>query len=193
MGSANELIITEELIKKIKANDQKVLLEFYEFSFSNLMQSVVRYKSNRSDQILLVNNAFMKIISNIHKFQIGSNYKAWSKKIIQNEIIDDFRKNQRHARLDFTESIEKDVDSTVSVNFDLEIEETRVLVLLNQLPPATRLVFNLLALEDMKPREICSELKLSPETVKWHLSEARKKLKLALEKEQYYYHERERK
>ena len=73
--------ITENVIKQIKAYDQKVLLELYHYSFNVLMQVVSRYKNNRSDQMTLVNNTFMKIINNIHTFQLGTNYQAWVKKI----------------------------------------------------------------------------------------------------------------
>jgi RNA polymerase sigma-70 factor (ECF subfamily) len=42
------------------------------------------------------------------------------------------------------------------------------------------MVFSLFALEDMKSKEISTQLNISSETVKWHLSEARKKLKSEL-------------
>ena len=48
---------------------------------------------------------------------------------------------------------------------------------LNVLPPATKLVFNLYAIEGYKAKEIVEELNISYETVKWHIKQARKKLK----------------
>ena len=172
--------ITENVIKQIKAYDQKVLLELYHYSFNVLMQVVSRYKNNRSDQMTLVNNTFMKIINNIHHFELGTNYQAWVKKIIRNEIIDDYRKNKKNNPLIFTDNFINEGISVDEINLDQEIEEQKLLQLLQLLPPATRLVFTLYALDEMKPREICEQLKLSSETVKWHLSEARKKLKAQL-------------
>ncbi len=172
--------ITENVIKQIKAYDQKVLLELYHYSFNVLMQVVSRYKNNRSDQMTLVNNTFMKIINNIHTFQLGTNYQAWVKKIIRNEIIDDYRKNKKNNPLIFTDNFINEGISVDEINLDQEIEEQKLLHLLQLLPPATRLVFTLYALDEMKPRVICEQLKLSSETVKWHLSEARKKLKAQL-------------
>ena len=52
--------------------------------------------------------------------------------------------------------------------------------ILNVLPPATKLVFNLYAIEGYKTKEIVDELNISYETVKWHIKQARKKLKIVL-------------
>lgn len=177
---ANDLQITEHVIERIKAYDQKVLLDLYQYTFRNLMQAAVRYKSNRSDQMTVVNNAFMKIITKIDSFKTDSNFNAWSRKIVQNEIIDDFRKSQKHNHISYTDSFKHEGEYHDIVNLDQDYEEEKMLQLLQKLTPATRLVFNLFAIDEMKPKEICMQLKLSSETVKWHLSEARKKLKAEL-------------
>jgi RNA polymerase sigma factor (sigma-70 family) len=177
---ANDLQITEHVIKKIKAYDQKVLLDLYQFTFSNLMRVAVRYKTNRSDQMTLVNNTFMKIITKIDSFKIGTNYEAWSRKIIQNEIIDDFRKSHRNNHVLYTNNYLNEGESYDNYDLDEKYEEQKILNLLQELPPATRMVFSLFALDDMKSKEISAHLNISSETVKWHLREARKKLKSEL-------------
>ncbi len=144
------------------------------------MRVAVRYKTNRSDQMTLVNNAFMKIISKIDSFKIGTNYEAWTRKIIQNEIIDDFRKSHRNNHIVYTNSFINEGESHDDFDLDEKYEEQKILNLLQRLPPATRMVFSLFALEDMKSKEISTQLNISSETVKWHLSEARKKLKSEL-------------
>ncbi len=177
---ANDLQITEHVVERIKAYDQKVLLDLYQYTFRNLMQAAVRYKTNKSDQMTIVNNAFMKIITKIDSFKTDSNFNAWSRKIVQNEIIDDFRKNQKYNHISYTDSSKIEKESHDIFNLDQDYEEEKMLQLLQKLPPATRLVFNLFAIDEMKPKEICKQLKISSETVKWHLSEARKKLKAEL-------------
>ena len=66
------------------------------------------------------------------------------------------------------------------VNASFEKEEFENLLL--QLPEMTRYVFNLFAIEGYSHAEIASSLQISDGTSKWHVSEARKILKLALEK-----------
>lgn len=53
--------------------------------------------------------------------------------------------------------------------------------LLDQLPPATKKVFSLYAIEGYKHQEISDMLQISTGTSKWHLANARNKLKSLLE------------
>ncbi|MNY63341.1 RNA polymerase sigma factor [compost metagenome] len=53
--------------------------------------------------------------------------------------------------------------------------------LLDTLPPATKMVFNLYAIDGYSSKEIMEEFQISYETVKWHIKEARKRLKAQLD------------
>jgi RNA polymerase sigma-70 factor (ECF subfamily) len=64
------------------------------------------------------------------------------------------------------------------------LEDQDIYKLLNALTPATRVVCSLFYLEGFSIKDIAEKLELSAGTVKWHLSETRKKLKPVLEK--YY-------
>ena len=68
-------------------------------------------------------------------------------------------------------------DSVVDPDVYESIDNESALQMLNVLPPATKLVFNLYAIEGYKSKEIVEELNISYETVKWHIKQARKKLK----------------
>ena len=57
--------ITEGIIKEVESGNRKVVLDLYHYSFNVLMSSAVRYKNNKEDQMEIVNNAFMKIVTNI--------------------------------------------------------------------------------------------------------------------------------
>jgi len=146
------------------------------------MSNAVRYKSNREDQMAIVNSAFMKIISSIDQFKAGSNYFSWAKRIVSNTIIDDFRKNKKYLEL-----FKVDADETSDFNtgdFSPEVyknmEAEEVQQILDQLPPATKITFNLFAIDGYSYKEIAEELNVGYETVKWHVKEARKRLKLIL-------------
>ena len=68
-------------------------------------------------------------------------------------------------------------ESVVDPDVYESIDNESALQMLNVLPPATKLVFNLYAIEGYKSKEIVEELNISYETVKWHIKQARKKLK----------------
>ena len=141
------------------------------------MSSAVRYKNHKEDQMEIVNNAFMKIVTNIHSYKPGTAYFSWIKTIVQREIIDDFRRNKRYKELFKMSDSDNTEDSVVVPEVYESIDNEAAVEMLNVLPPATKLVFNLYAIEGYKPKEIMEELNISYETVKWHIKQARKKLK----------------
>lgn len=167
-------------IYAIKKGDRKVILDLYRYTFQVLMGNAVRYSNDQEKQMEIVNNAFMKIVANIDRFQLGTAYFSWAKQIVKREIIDDFRKNKRYKEL-FSYNDDYKNDSLISepeIDTTFQVEELQLL--LDQLPPATKLVFNLYAIDGYSSKEIMDELQISYETVKWHIKEARKRLKNAL-------------
>lgn len=172
--------ITAEIIVLIRKGDRRTTLELYQHTFNVLMGNAVRYKRNQEEQMEIVNNAFMKIITNIDRFEPGTAYFSWAKRIVQREIIDDFRKNKRYREL-FNQDAElsrHEIEQYSQIDDNIEAEELKKM--LNILAPATRLVFNLYAIDGYSAKEITEELEISYETVKWHIKEARKKLRAEL-------------
>lgn len=168
--------VTQEVIREIAAGDRKVILKLYHYSFNVLMGTAVRYKDHKEDQMEIVNNAFMKIVTKIESYTPGTAYFSWVKTIVQREIIDDFRKNKRYKAL-FKMSGETIYEGSVEPEVYNHIDNDELMKTLDVLPPATKLVFNLYGIEGFSSKEIMKELDISYETVKWHIKEARKRLK----------------
>lgn len=168
--------VTQEVIREIAAGDRKVILKLYHYSFNVLMGTAVRYKDHKEEQMEIVNNAFMKIVTKIESYTPGTAYFSWVKTIVQREIIDDFRKNKRYKAL-FKMSGETIYEGSVEPEVYNHIDNDELMKTLDVLPPATKLVFNLYGIEGYSSKEIMKELDISYETVKWHIKEARKRLK----------------
>ena len=168
--------VTQEVIREIAAGDRKVILKLYHYSFNALMGTAVRYKDHKEEQMEIVNNAFMKIVTKIESYTPGTAYFSWVKTIVQREIIDDFRKNKRYKAL-FKMSGETIYEGSVEPEVYNHIDNDELMKTLDVLPPATKLVFNLYGIEGYSSKEIMKELDISYETVKWHIKEARKRLK----------------
>jgi RNA polymerase sigma-70 factor (ECF subfamily) len=146
------------------------------------MSQVVRYRGNEEDRMSLLNNVFIKIIDKIENYKLGTSYKSWISQIMRNEIIDDYRKNKkRNETIEFKEELEE--ESTTS-SIETKIEEEELEYYLNMLPPAGKMVFNLYVIEGYSSKEICEKLEIGQETFKWHLKEARKKLRLNFKKKE---------
>lgn len=173
--------LNTDTISSVKKGDRKVILDLYHHTFQVLMGNAVRYTNDKENQMQIVNNAFMKIISGIDQFQIGTAYFSWAKQIVKREIIDDFRKNKQYKELfQYNDNYQNNALSR-EPEIDLTFEAEELQQMLNTLPPATKMVFNLYAIDGYSSKEIMEEFQISYETVKWHIKEARKKLKVQIE------------
>lgn len=171
------MIIDSEIVKQIQEHDRKVILALYQHTFNVLMGSAVRYKNNREDQMDIVNTAFMKIVTSIHHYKLGTAYFSWAKQIVSNTIIDDFRKNKNYKSLFDIDTEVFNYEEGDYSDIDEQIEVEAIQAMLNTLPPATKMVFNLYAIEGYSTKEISRDLDIGYETVKWHIKEARKRLR----------------
>lgn len=142
------------------------------------MNVCLRYKNNEDDAAFLANEGFIKILSNIGKIDASKSIISWMKRIMVNTAIDDFRKNKKYAgTLSMTNHEFEEVHS-LSEEANLEFESAEFFQsLLNQLPRATNNVFNLYAIDGYSHKEISVLLEISAETSKWHVKQARKRLK----------------
>jgi RNA polymerase sigma-70 factor (ECF subfamily) len=139
------------------------------------MSQVARYKINQEDRVLILNNIFIKIIDHIEKYKLDTSFQAWIRQIARNEIIDDFRRNK--TRKETIELKEEITEEATFSDIDEQIEAEQLEFFLNQLPPASKMVFNLYVIDGWTSKEVCERLDIGYETFKWHLKESRKKLR----------------
>ena len=174
------LKLTNDDIQRIRQQDARYLEVLYNDVFPLLMAIAVRYKNNREEQLTAVHNAFLKMIRSIDQFKTEGSFNAWMTRILRNELIDEFRRTQKKSAIQFTE-LNIDV---ADASFELQqLEQAPSIVLLqflNELPPASKVVFNLYAMDDYTIKQISEALDISVETVKWHLKTARKQLRVRI-------------
>lgn len=174
------LKLTNDDIQRIRQQDARYLEVLYNDVFPLLMAIAVRYKNNREEQLTAVHNAFLKMIRSIDQFKTEGSFNAWMTRILRNELIDEFRRTQKKSAIQYTE-LNIDV---ADASFELQqLEQAPSIVLLqflNELPPASKVVFNLYAMDDYTIKQISEALDISVETVKWHLKTARKQLRVRI-------------
>ena len=174
------LKLTNDDIQRIRQQDARYLEVLYNDVFPLLMAIAVRYKNNREEQLTAIHNAFLKMIRSIDQFKTEGSFNAWMTRILRNELIDEFRRTQKKSAIQFTEL---NIDMA-DASFELQqLEQAPSIVLLqflNELPPASKVVFNLYAMDDYTIKQISEALDISVETVKWHLKTARKQLRVRI-------------
>jgi RNA polymerase sigma-70 factor (ECF subfamily) len=174
----------EKLIKSVIKKKRKAQLEFYRRYFGLLMSVAYKYYNNEEDAAAIVNTAFLKIFDNLDKYNFSSPIEAWMRRITINHIIDEFRKNKKYSET-FVDTKEESYSSESNLNeIETDIEDEVVASILEQLPNATKNVFCLYAIDGFSHKEITELLNISYETSKWHVKEARKRLRELLTKHQ---------
>lgn len=168
-----------KIIQGCIKNDRHAQELLYKRFYSAMASICLRYTRNQEDAIEALHNGFLKVYKNIHLYNLHkASLYTWIRGIIINAAIDFLRRKEKFtwkAGSDQTEEIAIDAE----VIQRLSVQE--LLQLIQQLPAATKAVFNLYVVEGYNHREIGELLNISEGTSKWHLSDARKRLQQLLQ------------
>jgi RNA polymerase sigma-70 factor (ECF subfamily) len=151
------------------------------------MSICIRYCKDKHEAGSRLNLSFLKVLQNLDQFDHSGSFKAWISKITLRSIIDEFRSNQKHYQQHvYYGQPAQDIDwpdEEVSYNYSgEEIDIDHIMSVINRLSPMDKQVFNLFAIDGYGHKEIATMLNISEGTSKWHVHEARKKVREALVK-----------
>ena len=146
-----------------------------------------RYTNNQDDAVEILNDGFLKVFKEIHRYQpayadvVGS-FMGWLRKIMVYTAIDHFRRNQKHR---FTAELDNGIIQIASGGEDAldKISYDEIIRSIQKVTPGYRTVFNLFVIEGFSHEEIAEKLGISVGTSKSNLSKARKQLQKILLKE----------
>lgn len=125
----------------------------------------------------ILQNSFVDVYTNLHKFNYQATPGAWIKRIVINNCINHLKKR----RINFEEmSNVADVvdDSKQSEGYDLDVNKIKSAM--NLLSDGYRTVFSLYALEGYDHAEIAGVLDISESTSKSQYHRAKQKIKTML-------------
>lgn len=169
----------QALIDGCVRNDRRSQEALYRRYFSVMMGMCMRYAKNREVAMEIVNIGFLRIFKKIHTYAFKGSFEGWMKRLVFHCLSDYYKKESRQVQF-----LELPVNEKSESNQALEsLYFDDILQLVDQLKGASREVFWLFAVEGFTHKEIGEKLGISPGTSKWHVSEARKKLKLLLEQQ----------
>lgn len=140
----------------------------------------LRYSKNREEAEEVLQEGFMKVFEFIHQYKFAGSFEGWMRKIMVNCALQKFRtKGSLRPVIDIDENA---ADHAANEDILGRIGTKELLNMVQQLPPAYRMVFNLSVFEGMKHREIAELLNISEGTSKSNLSDARAILQKAVNK-----------
>ncbi|WP_158991870.1 RNA polymerase sigma factor [Mucilaginibacter sp. L196] len=168
-----------QLVNGCIGNERSAQESLYRHFYAQMLRICYRYLKTNDLAQEAVNEGFLKIFQNIktydaHKGDLG----AWICTIIIRTAIDYNRKEFKFFTEDFDDQDTDDFFLEPSVLSKLYAED--LLKTIQQLPDATRVIFNLSVIDGYSHKEISTQLNITEGTSRWHLAEGKKKLRALL-------------
>lgn len=154
-------------------NNRQAQEAFYKLHYEPLMRVTMLYFTGNNECLEVLNTAFFKIFRNLHQWRNDGPLEAWMRRIVVNTCMNQLTAKRQPVFTPINELAEQYMDHPAPA---LKMEYEELLRMARSLPPATRAVFLLYAVEGYQHREIAAALNISENTSKWHFSDARKKL-----------------
>lgn len=165
--------IIDGCIEQDRHSQELLYKKLYGFA----MKICLRYTENRYEAADVLNEGFFKAFTNMEKYDKNWPFKTWLSKIMHNASIDYYRTNFKWSQLVGIEKSDTKI-SEAAVEHKLDYED--LLSLIQRLPPAYRLVFNLYAVDGYSHEEIAEMTGITASTSRSNLYKARVKLQQML-------------
>ena len=143
----------------------------YQLFAPKMFAVCLRYSRNREEAEEILQEGFIQVFKSLKNFRHEGSFEGWIRKIMVYCAIRHFRsKPKMHPVV----SIEK-AEIKESGNEDImgQLNKKELLKMVQALPPAYRMVFNLYVFEGMKHREIAELLQISEGTSKSNFFDAK--------------------
>jgi RNA polymerase sigma-70 factor (ECF subfamily) len=179
-------VLTEHIegcVRNSRESQKTIYSSFYGYALT----ICDRYAGNKDDAVEILNDGFLKIFKEIHKYQPAyadtvASFTGWLRKIMVYTAIDHFRKNKKHLAHGHTDPSLLQIASPHETALD-KLSHEEILKAIQFLSPAYRTVFNLFVIEGLSHDEISKKLGIAEGTSKSNLAKARIHLHKILLKE----------
>ncbi|MCU0358353.1 MAG: RNA polymerase sigma factor [Cyclobacteriaceae bacterium] len=182
----------QALINQSAKGDAIAFRRLVEDSQNFALSIAYKFLNNMADAEDIVQEAYIRVWKNLHRYDHDFRFKTWLGKIITNLCLDTKKSSYRKMLINPV-----DVTTTQSASDanetgrQLEHEELKEIIhkLAASLTEKQRAVFILRDLQQLEPDEVCTILAMSAGNLKSNLYYARMKMKNLLEE---YYNEKKR-
>ncbi len=166
--------LINDCIAKNRLSQEKLYRRFY----PALFLLCKRISKDDRDALEALNDGMLKVFKNLSRYDnTKGDFFNWMYTIVRNTALDKLKSSKLFAIKEINE-----VTGHFSYDNPLQqLEWKDIYQLLDVLTPAVRVVTTLFYIEDFSINDISQKLQVSKGTIKWHLSEARKKIKPVLE------------
>lgn len=180
----------EYWVERYLAGEASAFDHLVQSTQGRLFASILRIVGSRDEALDVLQETYLKVFRNIHKFERGCTFYTWVYRIAVNQSISHKRK-RRMPSLSLGRSDHEnghdldpaDPNSEISTLDNLLIDERNVFIekALNSLPPAQRAVLVMCDYDDLRYDEIAEVLGMPIGTVRSRIHRAREELRKKLE------------
>jgi RNA polymerase sigma-70 factor (ECF subfamily) len=162
----------DDLLSRLKKQDPAAQKFFYDQNAKKFLSVSRSYISDLYQAEDCLIKAFCKIFKNIESFRGEGSFDGWARRIVVNECLNFIKSHKTVFYLDDINQSYLEEIHEEEVIFDFNAQD-----LLDQLPDAYRMVFNLYVLEDYSHQEIADTLQISTTVSKTQLFRAKEKMR----------------
>lgn len=169
--SMNRSNLTDtDLVKGCIANKRQYQEFLYEKFSGKMFGLCLRYSNNYHSAEDILQEGFIKVFKNIHKFRFEGSFEGWLRRIFINTAIEHYRKSVSMYPIREISNSSYDVFNDQTIE-NMAVED--ILKLIQELSPGYRTVFNMYVVEGYAHKEIAAMLGISEGTSKSQLARAR--------------------
>jgi len=179
--SADELSL---YVRGCALNERESQKKIYNSFYGYAMAICDCYANNEDDAVEILNDGFLKIFKEIHRYKPAytneiNSFKGWLRKIMVCTAIDHFRKNKKHRLVGELDVGVVQPQAHEENGLD-KISHDEIIGFIQKLSPSYRTVLSLFIIEGYSHQEIGDQLGISVGTSKSNLAKARKQLQKIL-------------
>ena len=168
-----------ELVEYCVADDRQHQELLYRKYASDMYKVCLMYADNKADASDILQESFIKVFKNIHKFRFEGSLRGWIRRTVVHTAINAYNKKQRDTQVVVPMAESGEVDATIDSILG-ELEANDIIKLVNSLPQKAKEVLKLYAIEGYKHREIAELLGITEGTSKSQFSRAKKMLQTSI-------------
>lgn len=180
VGSEDGGTISErdaELVRRCTEGSEAACAELFSRYHRVLMPICLRYAQHAEEAKDILQEGFIRIFQHLGSYRGQGHFAGWLKRVMVNTAINHYRAETRMRTMARIEALdESGIPGAEHVEAVSRLTMDELVALVQALPPAYRLVFNLYVMEGCTHEAIAAQLGISVGASKSNLSRARAKL-----------------
>ena len=162
------------ILESCKQNDKSAQFELFKSVGPQMLATCRRYINNEDDARDAMQEGFVKVFTNIHKFRGDSNPKTWMTRIFINTSIDFYKKKAKNRDLFRPLNVEVDTVEEDYEDNPFPCTAEQIIDIMDEMPEGYRAVFNMYCVDGLTHRQIAEGLGISEGTSKSQYARAKK-------------------